>query len=561
MNDDLRDEILGRKVLGRYRIVLRLARGGMGVIYLARSEGAAGFARPVVVKRIIPDLTTGGMDDVAKMFVREARILANLQHPHIVGVVDFGEQDNAYIMVLEYVHGYHLGRWHKYLRLKGKLFPAQLAIHLVIQVLDALHYAHTRRGPDGKILNIVHRDVTPSNVLLDAEGHVKLADFGIARMGGDPNEYKTDDITVKGKLPYLAPELFQAKPPSPRTDVYSCGILLHELLVGQNEFRGNDMADTVNRVLTHRPSPVLSLRDDVPTAIQDVLDRALARNPPDRWQSAAEFAEELRAVRGVSEDVVQSVLTEQVHRDFFGDLPQALGIEPLDTLDAAWRDAPRSIPPRANSERPAEAAGLPTDPAIDPLARPTRGRRFVGWAVVAAMLLIAGLTATVVAMLAKPDGPQAERYIVVQPNNGSPPEVGHDPSTRPEEGQDPVDEPLAAIDAGVDSENPTGPVTNPEPSGRAQDQGPAALTRVFARRSNDIQRCFTGHAPATQGQPQIQIRFTVGTSGAVERAELVPAALGATSLGQCLLDIARSTRFGTRRAPISFRIPITAQVR
>jgi eukaryotic-like serine/threonine-protein kinase len=129
--------LIGQTVLGRYRIVRRLARGGMGAVYLGRTEGAAGFARPVVIKRVLPGL----MDDeeVAQMFVREAQILSNLQHPNIVGVLDFGQQaDGAYLMVLEYVHGYQLAQWHDYVRMTQGPMPVDFALHLTARVLDAL---------------------------------------------------------------------------------------------------------------------------------------------------------------------------------------------------------------------------------------------------------------------------------------------------------------------------------------------------------------------------------------------------------------------------------------
>src|SRR5262249_51936819 len=141
------DELIGRIVLRRYRIVQRLATGGMGVIYLARSEGAKGFVKPVVIKRILPHFV--GDEALTGMFAREARIMSNLSHPGSVGILDFAEEDGAYLMVLEYVHGFHLGRWHRWMRHTRDLFPIEPAIHIVISVLDAVHYAHTLPGPGG----------------------------------------------------------------------------------------------------------------------------------------------------------------------------------------------------------------------------------------------------------------------------------------------------------------------------------------------------------------------------------------------------------------------------
>src|SRR5947209_14846010 len=189
------DELIGRVVLGRYRIVRMLAQGGMGVIYLARSEGAAGFVRPIVVKRILSDLISD--ESIVNHFKREARIMSNLRHPGIVSVIDFGQEARSYLMVLDYVHGFHAGRWQKFVRTTRGPFPAELAVQIVLAVLDALHYAHTLADADGRVLGIVHRDVSPSNVLLEVDGHVKLADFGIARMQTESTDVRTEAGTIK----------------------------------------------------------------------------------------------------------------------------------------------------------------------------------------------------------------------------------------------------------------------------------------------------------------------------------------------------------------------------
>src|SRR5262245_19382504 len=152
---DKHSKMQGTLVLGRYRIVKQIARGGMGVVYLARTEGAQGFTRPVIIKRIIPDLAAD--EPTSRAFVREARILANLQHPGIVNVIDFNEEDGAYVMVLEYVHGYNLGQWHRYVVDTRGRIPVDFAILVMTRVLDALHYAHTFIRPDGTSMQIVHR--------------------------------------------------------------------------------------------------------------------------------------------------------------------------------------------------------------------------------------------------------------------------------------------------------------------------------------------------------------------------------------------------------------------
>ncbi|QQR89481.1 MAG: serine/threonine protein kinase [Myxococcales bacterium] len=333
------DEFVGRLVLGRYRIVGVLAKGGMGVIYLARSEGAAGFVKPVVIKRILTDL--GDDSSMVSMFKREARIMSNLRHPGIVSVIDFGRDHRAYFMVLDYIHGFHLGRWLRYTQGTSGPFPVEFAIHIVIQVLDALHYAHTLTAHDGTVLQVVHRDVTPSNVLLDVEGHVKLADFGIARMRTDATDVGTGEATIKGKFPYLAPEILHGGDPSPVSDVYACGVVLHEALIGRNVFRAPNFSATVSRVLNHQPELLESVRQDIPPGLSDIINKALNKDATQRFQSALEFAQALRQMRTGNAEQTQAKLAEAVAKDFFDPhMSELLGADDLSDLDRAWREAP-----------------------------------------------------------------------------------------------------------------------------------------------------------------------------------------------------------------------------
>ncbi|MBZ0119400.1 MAG: serine/threonine protein kinase, partial [Sandaracinaceae bacterium] len=328
------DPLIGRMLLGRYRVVGRLAQGGMGVVYLARLEGAAGFTKPVVLKRILPDLE---QKEMMGMFVREARILGKLRHPNIASILDFSEEDGANVMVLEYVHGYDVGHWRRYVRSARGSFDLEIALYIVVSVLEALAHAHHLVQPDGSITQIVHRDISPSNVLVDTEGHVKLLDFGVARMlGGESGLYKTAEITIKGKIPYVAPELLQGGTPSPQGDVYACAVVLHELLVGRNELRGNDMNDTVLRVFSHVPCPISEVRDDVPPELDAILARQLSKSPEVRLQTANEFASALRSIQKLAPDELRRRLVAQLREDYEA-MPAATGVTPLADRERAWR--------------------------------------------------------------------------------------------------------------------------------------------------------------------------------------------------------------------------------
>ena len=553
------DDFLGKVVLGRYRIVHNLAKGGMGVIYLARSEGAAGFAKPVVVKRIITQYVDD--DGVVQMFKREARIMSNMRHPGVVSVLDFGHEDGAYLMVLEYVHGFHAGRWRRFVQTRGDNFPTEFAVHIVICVLDALHYAHTLIGADGRALRIIHRDVSPSNVLIDVDGHVKLADFGIARMQSDQTEWKTGETTVKGKLPYLAPELFRGSEPGPETDVYSAGVVLHEILSGRNEFRADDPTQTVARVLQHVPERLDVLRDDVSKEIADVVAKALEKKPEDRYKTALEFSQALRAARKLSGDEAAVALAQAAAKDFHDpSIAAALGIDDLATLEKAWRE-PRVFPPREpkrhQPEEGAEDTGSYTDAEDRTVAerglaspRRSRGRGSRGVLVGVGVFLL-GVGATVGAgayLIPKLRTPPSGGDIVIEqiPNSGNPPMGGADGDA-----STPAGERDAATRLGRDA-------------GRRREvethaPSVADISLPFRRRTAEITACFRDHVAQLEGAPQITVRFSVGTDGRVTEAELIPGSLAATDLGRCLIAIARTTQFAARPEPISFRIPVGAR--
>src|SRR5688572_26858777 len=307
------DEMIGRTVLGRYRVVARLAQGGMGVVYLARAEGAAGFAKPVVVKRVRGHLS--GDQKVTRLFVREAKILSNLQHPNIVSVVDFGEEDDAYIMVLDYVRAYHLGLWLGYRQERGERLSVDAVLQIMIKVLDALDYAHNIQLPDGTALDIVHADVSPGNILVNTEGHVKLLDFGIARMKGEATQ-TTDSKSIRGKFAYLPIEALDGSPPNITTDVYACGVTLYELLVGENPFFGVVETRTFTKVISHEPPPPSSVRDDLPEGLDAIVMRAISKDRTQRPATAKDFARELRKVHKLPDDEATTMLATIAKQDY-----------------------------------------------------------------------------------------------------------------------------------------------------------------------------------------------------------------------------------------------------
>lgn len=328
------DHLIGTVLLGRYRIVRELAKGGMGVVYLARAEGAVGFVKPVVVKLVLPEHAED--ERFVGMFAREARILAQLRHPSVVDVLEFGEENDSFVLVLEYVRGHHLGQWMRYLTIKGRTAPSEILIQIVIDVLEALHHAHNQRHPDGSPMQIVHRDVSPSNILLDEDGRGRLLDFGVARMRGGAHDYKTQVKGFMGKLPYTAPEIFAGNEATPQSDLYACAVVLHEVLFGRNVFRTESQAATLHTVMTHVPEALEPIRP-VPAGLDAVLAKALAKNPVERFISAREFAAALRKLQKEQESEVRARLATLLKDDFSREMAALLKIESLAERDEAWR--------------------------------------------------------------------------------------------------------------------------------------------------------------------------------------------------------------------------------
>jgi serine/threonine protein kinase len=552
-------DLTGYLVLGRYRIVRPLARGGMGMVYLGRVEGAEGFAKPVVIKSVLPAF---GHRESEQAFVREARIVADLQHPRIVAVIDFGQLDASHVMVLEYVHGYHLGYWSRFVTAtRGKL-PVPLAVHVVQRVLEALNFAHARARPDGTPLGIVHRDVTPANVLIDVQGNVKLSDFGIARTADD--EFRTQQGLFRGTLAFGAPEAVQGAEPSPKMDQHATALILYQLLAGANPFKGDAQNETINRVLNHVPPPLASLRDDIPPGIDSAVARALAKDPQQRFPSVADFARALRESCTWSELDAAERFASQIAEDFDGaQMAESLGLESLQTLDAAWREWQRSQQPQPLYSKPSSATVLieasgradgPADRARAPLemSKPAAARSPVLWIGLAAVAAGAG-AASVITFIPRPTSPAA-KVLVIEKEQG--PRAPSEPSPRPlaapaAPSAGSTAEPAAAPS---DAARPRPPVVAAAPTNRG-----AQLGRAFQSREPYIHGCFREHAGEVD-PPQLSVTFQVDSAGAVQHAALNPAALSGTALGRCVLGVATGTQFGAQPEALSFTIPIAARI-
>lgn len=293
--------------LGRYELIEQLGTGGMAEIFKARSTGPGGFQRTVVVKRILPANCSD--PSFVRMFVAEAKILGMLHHPNVIQAYDFGESGGTLFLVLEYVDGPSLAETVSVLREAGRPFPIGVACQIARDVCRALDHVHDLRDADGAPLNVVHRDVTPSNILLTATGTAKLLDFGVAKYRA--SQAKSQVGTIKGKPAYLAPETLDRRDVDHRADVFSLGIVLHELLTLQPLFEGDNHQITFYRVLNMEIPPPSQTRPDVPPALDAIVMKALQRDRAKRYQSAQDMARELDEFMAAqafrSEDAVEFV--------------------------------------------------------------------------------------------------------------------------------------------------------------------------------------------------------------------------------------------------------------
>jgi len=276
--------------LGRYTLFAELASGGMATVYLGRLNGEVGFGRTVAVKRLHPHLAREA--EFAAMFLDEARMAARVQHPNVVGTVDVVATGRELFLVMEYVHGESLGALLKKASADGQTMPVDVAVAIAIGYLSGLHAAHEATDERGRPLGLVHRDVSPQNVLVGVDGVTRLLDFGVAKALG--RIQTTRDGQLKGKLAYMPPEQIDGVT-SRQTDIYASGVVLWEALAGMRLFRGDSEGELFQAVMSADVPPPSAFNPGVSDALDAVIRRAVARAPRDRWGTAHEMAEALDA--------------------------------------------------------------------------------------------------------------------------------------------------------------------------------------------------------------------------------------------------------------------------
>ncbi len=278
--------------LGRYEVLTKLASGGMAVVYVASAGGVGGFARLVALKVLHANLAHE--EEFISMFLDEARLAARIRHPNVVPTIDISDTiDTGYFLVMEYIEGDHLGALLSSSHKQGERISVPVVLRIVIDALGGLGAAHDLRDDNSKPLNIVHRDVSPHNIMVGKDGIGRLTDFGVAK--AEDRLTHTRDGQVKGKLAYMAPEQASSGATDSRSDLFSMGIILWECVTGRRLFRADNTAATLTKLLTEEiaaPSAV----DPALAPLDPVLKKALERDPVARFQTAEEFIEALEWV-------------------------------------------------------------------------------------------------------------------------------------------------------------------------------------------------------------------------------------------------------------------------
>ncbi len=300
-----------------YELLLELGRGGMGRVYLARVSGLGGFQRLVALKTCHPHLADE--QDFSRMFLQEARTAGQIGHPNVVSVIDVGQSGQELYLVMDYLEGIGLSNLLKQLKRQERLLPLEVALRIALDTLAGLHAAHELTNLEGVHQGLVHRDISPANILVGLDGCARVLDFGIAKVAA--SSQVTRQGHIKGKLGYLAPEQFSDGGIDRRTDLYAMGVTLWEMLAGDTLYANKTDKETISSILSGSRPELDEIRNDLPSGLMEVLDKSLEAEPDERFSSADEFAAALESLgvraasaREVAEFVKPMCAAELEHR-------------------------------------------------------------------------------------------------------------------------------------------------------------------------------------------------------------------------------------------------------
>ena len=284
MTDEHDDDVLPARI-DRYEPLKKLATGGMAEIFLAKQSGLEGFEKVVVLKRILPHLASD--DEFVSMFLDEARIAAKLSHPNVVQIYDLGKADDTFYIAMEYVSGRNMQHLITKQQQIGGHLPVEHVCRIIAGVCDGLYYAHARKDYDGKPLNIIHRDISPQNILVSFAGGVKVVDFGIAKASTQLAQTRAG--VLKGKYAYMSPEQVRGAKIDHRSDIFAVGLVMYEMLTGMRAFERDNALKTLKAIVQEKPLNPREMNPDIPMEVVKLLSKALEKNPDRRYKTAQEM--------------------------------------------------------------------------------------------------------------------------------------------------------------------------------------------------------------------------------------------------------------------------------
>ncbi|HEX6245906.1 MAG TPA: protein kinase [Polyangiales bacterium] len=344
----------------RYAVCDEFAAGGMASVHFARLLGAHGFRRTVAVKRLLPHLSRNR--DFALMLIDEARLAARVCHPNVVTTLDVVQSDGELLLVMEYVHGESLAKLSRWAGERGEPIPLAIACAIVADVLHGLHAAHEARDEQGAPLGLVHRDVSPQNMLIGVDGIPRIADFGVAKAAG--RAQNTGDGILKGKLAYMAPEQLSSGEVSRASDLFAAAVVLWETLAGERLFAGKNHAETTFKLLSAPIPPLRAKSPGVSAELEAVVMRGLARDPTARFASARDMA---LAIEGCAPSVRPSELAAWVERVVGDRLASRLALlRSIERSDDATGDAPLGTATSVQRAEEADAGNDEPEPPTTP---------------------------------------------------------------------------------------------------------------------------------------------------------------------------------------------------
>jgi hypothetical protein len=511
-------------ILNRYSLLRPLGNDGLASIFLARTEGAHGFRKAVLLRLVHPHVVAspGGRMSL----IREADVTSQLVHPNIVQTIDFGEHEEHYVEVTEYVHGYELASLAGFRARHNQPWPLELVAYLMLKLLRAVAFAHEQVDRTGQPMGIIHSFISPHNILVSSTGHIKMGGFGVADTRSELSLQSLNKL-VKGKLAYQSPEQIGGHTVDQRTDLFSLATVFFELLAGIRLFHSDiSEAETVKNVLRASIPNLQSIRPGLPPAVSDIVARGLARDPERRIATAREFADEINslipaaAVGTLAESFEQNIheiINNQQFREF---------APPLFDLDRALAGEPLAARYAVHEPSELTAGFASTDQGTAPAARRRLkgNRRFLLMlSMLFAIVVIVGAMAITLKSREVPAEP-ANIAVIVE-RSGSPPTEA--PPTE-------------------------APPTEAPPTRQTIDG--AAVSRLLHRRQGQLRQCVQTHAA---GAANVTVRVQIDGQGSARTASILPSSVGESPLGACLNQVVRRVRFPAHGGtPLTYSVPL-----